>query len=279
VARILSRYCDSVIDLHTHVLPGVDDGPGTTDGSLLMARAARADATRTMVATPHVSAGFPTEAATIAGGVERLNEALSEQQIDVKVVAGAEVDLSHMLDLDDDTLRALCLGDGPYILVETPYTYAPDSFLDQALYGLQLRGFLPILAHPERSASFLGKTERLAGLVERGILCSITAGSMAGSFGRPVQEATVEMFTAGLVHDVASDAHDDVRRPPGLRSAFDRLDPELPGLAANAEWYVFDAPAAILAGDPLPEAPPCPKRRSGPLRRRLRRRVAGAGRT
>jgi len=96
---------------------------------------------------------------------------------------------------------------------------------------------------------------RLQRMIEQGVLASVTALSMSGQFGRTVQRFTARLFAAGLVHNVASDAHDVERRPPGLAEGFQRLDSELPGLADQAHWFTQDAPEAILAGRPLPAAP------------------------
>jgi protein-tyrosine phosphatase len=87
------------------------------------------------------------------------------------------------------------------------------------------------------------------------VLCSITAGSIDGRFGQAVRSFTLEILREGLAHDVASDSHDATRRPPGLAAAVGRAEPDLPGLAAQAEWLTHLAPAAILAGAPLPPRP------------------------
>jgi protein-tyrosine phosphatase len=152
------------------------------------------------------------------------------------------------------------------MLVESPYQQATDT-LEDTLFNLQLRGFKPILAHPERSPSFMSSPDRLAKLVERGMLCSVTSASMAGRFGRTVQRFTRTLFERGLVHDVASDAHDIRRRAPGLTAGFRLLDRDVPGLLGQIEWFTEAAPAAILAGQALPERP----KLAPPPRRWLRR--------
>jgi protein-tyrosine phosphatase len=133
--------------------------------------------------------------------------------------------------------------------------------LDRIIFDVQMRGFRPILAHPERSPTFQSDPNRLARLVEAGVLCSITAGSMAGRFGRSVRAFTARLFHDGLVHDVASDAHDVTRRPPGALDAFSEAERDLRGIDDQRDWYLRDAPAAIVVGRELPARPPNPRRR------------------
>jgi protein-tyrosine phosphatase len=243
-----------VIDLHTHVLPGLDDGPADMAGALALAQLAKTTGVRTLVATPHIRDDhhFPLDA--IPRRTSELNSALAAAGVDAEVLSGGEVAISKAPELTDAELAALCLGSGPYLLVESPYTHAPE-LLENALFDLLGRGFQPILAHPERSPSFLSDFVRLARIVEHGVLCSVTAHSMAGGFGHAVRRFTAHLFAEGVVHNVASDAHDGIRRPPGLRHGFEELDSELPGLAEQVSWFTDEAPAAILSGRELPEAP------------------------
>jgi protein-tyrosine phosphatase len=244
-----------VIDLHCHILPGLDDGPPDLDASVALARLAAADGTRTIVATPHVREDYAFAIEEIATLTAEVNQRLQAENVPVEVKAGAEVGISRLSQLDDHTLRQICLGDDANaLLVESPYQQATDT-LEDTLFNLQLRGFKPVLAHPERSPSFMSSPERLEKLVERGMLCSVTSASMAGRFGRTVQRATRTLFERGLVHDVASDAHDIRRRAPGLTAGFRLLDRDLPGLLRHIEWFTQTAPAAILSGQALPPRP------------------------
>lgn len=257
-----------MIDLHSHVLFGLDDGPPDLDGSVALARLAGADGTRTILATPHVREDYPFAIEQIAERTRMVNERLRADGVAVEVVEGGEVAISQLSQLDDQTLTTVCLGNTRSMLVESPYQQATD-LLEDTLFGLQLRGFAPVLAHPERSPSFMGDPDRLERLVERGILCSVTAASMAGRFGSTVQRFTRVLFERGLVHDVASDAHDLRRRAPGLTAGFRILDRDVPGLLGQIDWFTSAAPAAILAGERLPEKPvlAAPRRM---LRRRKR---------
>ena len=239
-----------MIDLHCHILPGIDDGPLTMEGSLALASAASAGATHTIVATPHVSWAWPqNDAATIATGVRALNDALRQAGIAVDVIAGAEVALSRAADLTFPELEALRLGGGPRLLVECPLTAEAPGF-EQGLATLQSQGHRILLAHPERSPAIQRNPRFLASLVDRGMLTSVTASAFTGRFGRTVQRFAFDLVQRGLAHDVASDAHDAVRRPPALATVLEEA-----GLEQHAARLAEAAPEAILRGAPVPTAP------------------------
>jgi protein-tyrosine phosphatase len=143
--------------------------------------------------------------------------------------------------------------------------------VEGAVDSLADRRFDAVLAHPERCPLFQRDPDRLARLVDRGVMCSITAGSMTGRFGDTVRSFTIEMLRNGWVHDVASDAHDHLHRPPGLTAGFGALEPEIPGLERQAPWYTVTAPVAILAGNPLPRRPDRNDRPASGIKRLLGR--------
>jgi protein-tyrosine phosphatase len=259
-----------VIDLHCHVLPGLDDGPADVEASVMVARLAAADGTRTMVATPHIREDYPFDLALVAERTDALNARLEQDGVELRVVPGGEVALSRLSQLTQDELRGLTLASSRALLVESPNQAATDT-VEDTLFKLQLGGFHPVLAHPERSPSFMKDPDRLEALVERGILCSVTAASMAGRFGRTVQRFARLLFERGMVHDVASDSHDIGNRSPGLTAGFRLLDQHLPGVLGQIEWFTRDAPTAILEDRPLPARPEmvAPRRGFfGTLRRR-----------
>lgn len=259
-----------MIDLHTHVLPGIDDGPASVDGSLELARGAAAAGVTEIVATPHVSWNVPTSAATVAAGVEALQPQLDAEGVGIRLRRGGELAISRATELDDDELRALRLGGGEWLLAECPLSAAATGF-DTLLHHLQARGHRILLAHPERSPLLQRDPAKLRALVDAEMLASVTAGSLVGRFGSTVQRFTHELVEEGLVHNVASDAHDARRRPPGMAAEIAAADAELPGLAERTEWMCVEVPRAILDGGPVPAPPGDPPRRR---RRSLLRRVA-----
>jgi len=234
----------SVIDLHCHVLPGIDDGPETIEGSLALARTAVAAGMRTLVATPHVSARYPNDADTIARLVGELNGRLAEEGVKLEVLPGAEIAITRLPEIEPEQLTRLGLGAGRWLLVEPPFTLVAWG-LEGMLLDLQRQGHRIVLAHPERCPA-LQRDRR----VVRSLLMSITAGSLVGRFGGEVRRYALELAREGLIHNVTSDAHDSVHRPPGMAKELEQA-----GLAALADWLTRMVPAAILSGEEIPPRP------------------------
>jgi protein-tyrosine phosphatase len=259
-----------VIDIHCHILPGLDDGPANLDFSLAMARAAVEAGTQLMVATPHIRADFDVDPNEIEARVDLFNERLQRDRLPLRVLPGAEIGWANASALDDAMLAKLSLGSGGRVLLESPYGRRPVD-LESIIDDLAGRGFQAVLAHPERCPLFQRNPERLAAIVDKGTLCSITAGSMAGRFGGTVKSFTVELLRRGLVHDVASDGHDHLHRPPGLVDSFRYVEAELPGISQHAPWFTVRAPVAILAGNAIPPRPDLGVEKPSGLRRLLGR--------
>jgi protein-tyrosine phosphatase len=257
-----------MIDLHCHVLPGIDDGPATIDGSLALARAASAAGIETLVATPHVSTRYPNDAATIARLVEDLNARLAAESIALEVRAGAELAATHIGELAPDELDRLGLGGGHWLLLEPPFA-AVVAGLAETAAELQDRGHRLLLAHPERCEAFQRDPRTLYALIRAGVCTSITASSLVGRFGTKPRRFALALLKEGLVHNVTSDAHDDVRRPPGMVAEIADA-----GFAALSEWLTHDVPAAILADQ---ELPPRPARGGGGLAARAGRLLRKRG--
>jgi protein-tyrosine phosphatase len=257
-----------MIDLHAHVLPGIDDGPPTLEESLSLARAAVAAGTTTIAATPHIDRGFEVDPHRVPPAVEELRAAVREAGIALEIVAGGEIALDRTGDLDDDALAALRLAGGPYLLLECPLT--PHAGPIEAQIGaMRLRGFDVLLAHPERCPALQRDPARLRDLVAHDALCSVTAGAFTGQFGRPARALAQAMLREGIVHSIDSDTHDEVRRPPDLGPGLAAAGLDTPAAGALAAWLTQDAPAAILAGEPLPTRPAAaPSRRWLPRLRR-----------
>jgi protein-tyrosine phosphatase len=251
-----------MIDLHAHMLPGLDDGPASIDEALTMARVAVDAGTRAVAATSHVNHGYALTIDELEEARDALAACFVEADIPLELLAGGEIGPSRLPDLDDDALRRIALGGGPYVLLECPFSPV-GSGMGPMVDDLRRRGFEVLLAHPERSPSFQREPQRLAGLIERGALAQVTSGSLAGAFGGVAQQAAESMLQKGLVHVLASDAHDPAHRSPDMRLAAGALDED------QFAWMTTAAPAAILAGEPLPPRPPLPRARRG-LAQRLR---------
>lgn len=254
-----------MIDLHAHVLPGLDDGPEDLDAAKALVRAAVAAGTQRIVATSHVSNRYPTSAAEIDAGVAILNRALSDDGVDVELIAGAEVALERAQRLEDTELAKLRLGEGPYLLVESPLSPAVGDF--EWMIDELARTYRIALAHPERCPAFQRNPDRLVRLVARGAICSITAGAVRGRFGRDVQRFTVWLFERGMVHNVASDTHDLAGRRPEVLELLAAAEKDLPGLGQEVEWLTDTVPAAVLAGEAIGTPRPLGRVRRSRFRR------------
>jgi protein-tyrosine phosphatase len=235
-----------VIDLHSHVLPALDDGPRTIEESRAILAAARADGVTRVAATPHVRADYPTEPAEM----ERLVAELNTLDTGVEVLRGGEIDLDYLERLDDEALRRFGLGGNPdLVLVEFPYAGWPNRLRD-VVFQLALRGFTVVLAHPERNPDVQEDPSRLRPLVAAGVLVQLTAASVDGRLGRRPAATAKALLDDELAHLLASDAHAPAVRAIGMRDAVRAI-----GDDALGGWLTEDVPSALLQGEPLPPRP------------------------
>jgi protein-tyrosine phosphatase len=241
-----------VIDLHSHLLPAVDDGAASPDVTFAMLARARDTGFTTMVATPHLPGPLDPVYR------ERVEAALYETQVmaedfGVDVRLGYEVALTP--DLPDRLERGepSTLGGGTAVLVDVPFAGWPHHAED-TLFALQVAGFQPVLAHPERYTEMQRDLRRAAGLVERGVALQVTISSLAGVFGKTAQHTAEQMLRQGMVHLVATDAHSAGHRFAAVPAGINRLR-DLVGEERLVQ-LVEAVPRALLAGDPLPDLAP-----------------------
>jgi protein-tyrosine phosphatase len=252
-----------MIDLHSHILPGLDDGAATLEQSLALCRMAAADGTRTLAATPHSPASTASrhyDPALIREQVAALNTTLTAEGVDLEVIAGTEICYDD--DLAGQLRRGALLpyGASHAVLLELPHTALP-AMLDQMLFALQAAGYRVVLAHPERIAAVQHDPNVLLPLIERGGLIQLTAEALTGGQGQRLRAAAETLLTHGMAHLLASDAHGlPPRRPPILSAARDRAAALI---GPDATALVTTTPAAILHDAPLHLAPPRPVARAG----------------
>lgn len=233
-----------MIDLHCHLLPGIDDGAPDLETSLAMARMAVADGVQCVACTPHIYPGlYDNTACTIRAAIVDLQDALDQQAIALRLVEGADVHLQPDLVSDIRAERIPTLAGSRYLLLEPPHHVAPPRF-EETVFNLQVAGYVPVITHPER-LTWLGDSyavfQRLAAA---GVWMQITAGSLVGRFGKTPRHWGERMLDDGLVHILATDAHDTRRRPPLLaegREAAARRVGE-----AEARRMVTDRPQTII---------------------------------
>ena len=262
-----------MIDLHTHILPGVDDGVKEEDEAVEFARAAFADGVRTLVATPHSKDGFfENGRAEVLAAVERLEGKLREAGIGLTLLPGAEVYVAPDLVERVKDGRALTLGDnGKTLLLELSLSQYPME-LQNLVFSLRLAGLVVLFAHPERIRYFQEDVRRWEEMVRLGAYGQITTGSVLGTFGEDAQEFSELLLRRGLAHVLASDAHNLRGRPPILSRAVEAVA-AIVG-AEEARKMVSDRPRALLDGRD-PEPPPVLERQAS--KRSLLSRLFGRG--
>jgi protein-tyrosine phosphatase len=243
-----------VIDLHAHILPGLDDGARTWEESLEMARMAVADGITVMVATPHLYQGRSPDPERVNKKeviLERLaqfRQKLAAAEIPLEVLPGCEFPLGfeslHLLEQD----LVLTLNDGQrYLLLELPGMALPPA-LEDIIFQLQSQGLTPIITHPERHMLLQERPEKLARLIDLGCLIQLTGSSLTGGFGRLVRKIARQMVKAGYIQVLATDAHSPSHRPPVLSLAVKELSRLVGPEQARAMVTVF--PRKIIRGEP-----------------------------
>jgi protein-tyrosine phosphatase len=239
-----------VIDLHSHVLPGIDDGPADLEGSLALARAAVSAGTQIIAATPHIGPDHGVLVVELPARLADLREKLDHAGIPLDVIAGGELAASHAADASAEELQAITLGDSSCVRLECPFVHG-GGLMPAIFDHLRRRGHEVLLAHPERSPEFLKDPQELGRLIAAGAYVQITAGSLSGDFGRTAQRYAVALLENRLVHVVASDAHDAEHRPPEVLAIM--RENRVP--APITRYLTEDAPRALLADAPVPPFP------------------------
>jgi protein-tyrosine phosphatase len=243
-----------LIDLHSHLLPGIDDGAPDLGVALAMARAMVADGVRCVACTPHILPGlYHNTGPDIRARVDALQAALDAEGIPLELVAGADNHVVPTFLRDLHSGHLLPLGASRYVLVEPPHHVMPPQ-LELVFSNLLGAGYVPILTHPER-LSWINQQyaviERLAG---NGVWMQITAGSLIGTFGRGPRHWAERMLDDGLAHILATDAHDLVRRPPCLSAGWHAAAARV---GAEEAWNLVETrPLGILHDTPANRLPP-----------------------
>ena len=239
-----------VIDLHHHLLPGIDDGPATLAESISAAEVAAADGVRVIAATPHLREDHPgVRPQELAARCEELRAHLAERGTPVEVVPGGEVDLAWAQEASEEGLRLVSYGQrGSDLLLETPYGPLPGTF-EALLFSIQVRGYRILLAHPERNPTFQSDPARLVALVARDVLVQVSAGALvSGRRNSPLRRLTLRLIERGMCHVIASDSHGPSLRRGSLSRAVVEAERTV---GEAARQMVTAAPEAILAGEPV----------------------------
>jgi protein-tyrosine phosphatase len=234
------------VDIHCHLAPTIDDGAKSWDDTLAMARIAVSEGIGTIVCTPHQCGSFSHNTAeTIRQLVAEVQKQLNENAIPLRVFPGADVRIEPNLVAMLRRGEVLTLADrGRHVLLELPHeVYLPLDHLLDELHSAKIVG---ILSHPERNEGILARPTLVPPLVEAGCLMQVTAGSLMGAFGAPVQQSAENLVQQGLVHFISTDAHSPKSRRPLMRQAFDRCA-QLVGKEAATSMFCTN-PAAVAEG-------------------------------
>lgn len=235
-----------MIDIHTHILPGLDDGAETTEDALDMARAAMQEGITSIIATPHHANGkYMNLADSVTAQAAVLNERLTAEGIPIKVLTGQEIRVHD--DLLDAWSRQelLTLASSDYMLIELPGHSVPKS-TSQLIHELAVLGIRPIIAHPERNQEIMRNPNVLAELIECGAWTQVTTHSLLGGYGNRIQKTAWTLCKKRLIHLVSSDAHHVSRRGFRLKEAYEKIASEIG--QQWAEYYQTNAACLIENG-------------------------------
>ncbi len=237
-----------MIDLHSHIIPGIDDGAKSWEEAVAMCRMAWENGTELLVATPHVFNGlYQPSTVSISEHIDLLKERLRNECIELEIMQGAEVhacpDLPLLLAEEPKlTLNA----NGRYFLLEFPHSIIPPS-ADQFIFRLVIKNFTPIIVHPERNLYIQRNIELLERLLRHGAVCQVTAMSFTGGFGPHARKCAYELLRRDLIHVVASDAHNMNGRSPQLSEARKTIQARV-GVKKTQELFET-RPQKILNGE------------------------------
>jgi len=236
-----------LIDLHTHILYGVDDGPESIDLSMEMLRSACSGNIRAVVATPHILDGFQSEE-LIFSHFRKLTGAVIEEKLPIDIFLGSEINFQFGMEDFLESSVGTFRGMGRYFLVETTLTHYPKHF-EETMSRILEGGRVPVFAHPERVGPIVGDTDLIRLLVGMGMLVQINAGSLLGMFGERIRKFAWDLLDLNVVHFVASDAHDIRRRTFNLDEAWKAVRKKYD--EDTADLLMFDNPLRVLTGESI----------------------------
>jgi protein-tyrosine phosphatase len=232
----------TLIDIHSHILPGVDDGAQTLDDAINMAKLAVEEGITKIIATPHHQNGkYINRKHDVLDRVIELNQLLQGENIPLEVLPGQETRIYGELLEDLEKGEILTLNQTNYLFVELPSGHVP-RYTEKLLFDVQLKGVTPIIVHPERNAEILENPDILYNLVKKGALTQVTAGSISGHFGKKIQKFSLQLIEANLTHFISSDAHNTSTRSFRVKESISEIEKEFGSQAV----YYFQENAQIL---------------------------------
>lgn len=232
----------SLIDIHSHILPGVDDGALTMEEAVSIAKLAVNEGITKIIATPHHQNGtFFNRKKDILERIKALNYMLQRENISLEVLPGQETRIYGSLLDDFENGDILTLNHTNYLFIELPSGHVP-RYTEQLLFEMQLKGLTPIIVHPERNAEVMKDPEKIFKLVKKGALTQLTAGSLTGHFGKRIQKLSIQLIEANCTHFIASDVHNTSTRSFHMRESISKVHKEF----GSEIVYYFQENAELL---------------------------------
>ncbi|MEH7336777.1 CpsB/CapC family capsule biosynthesis tyrosine phosphatase [Neobacillus drentensis] len=234
-----------MIDIHCHILPGVDDGAKSLAESIEMAKHAVEDGIKTIIATPHhKNSKYENPKTQIIDKVNDLNKALVKEGIDLKILHGQETRIYGEILEDLEIGDILTLVESKYLFIELPSGHVP-RYTERLFFDIQMKGLIPIIVHPERNQELIERPDVLYNLVEKGALSQVTASSLSGYFGKKIKNFSHQLIEANLTHFIASDAHNVQNRSFKMSEAFNIVENKF----GTDMVYLFKENVELLIGD------------------------------
>lgn len=232
-----------MIDIHNHLLVGADDGPATEQDALDLLHQAKENGITDIIVTPHHYSGdFVNHKSKILTEMEFLENIIDKNDIDINVYPGQEIRINGDLVDELESGMNLSLNHSSYVLVEFLFTEVP-AYAEKLFFELQMKGYTPVIAHPERCRPLKDNPEKLYDFIEKGAIAQVTATSVAGKLGEGLQRASLKMLENNLIHIVGSDAHHTENRPFMLKEAYEVIEEELG--ASYVEYLKYNAEAIL----------------------------------
>lgn len=240
-----------MIDIHAHILPGIDDGPNSIDEAMNMLQIAQEQGITDIILTPHYIQGEQDNTRDVViNETKKLSEYALNEGISIKLYPGSEVLITPRLVKLVESKTVCTLNDKKYVLIELPMSVIPE-YTKQVIYELTLGGYVPVLAHPERNMEIAAKPEKLIELVDLGALVQLNAPSFLGAYGKSVQKAAYKFIKWKCVSFIASDMHSENRRAPRMSEAMSvckkklRKDRSFMHCFTNASIIINDQPFKV----------------------------------
>ncbi|MCM3729093.1 tyrosine protein phosphatase [Neobacillus cucumis] len=230
-----------MVDIHCHILPGIDDGAKNISDSIMMAKEAEKEGIHTIIATPHLNNQYDNRKDLILAKVNKLNTALKDAGVNVTILPGQEPRIYGDIIGDFEKNDIQTLNNSQYLFVEFPSNHVP-RYAEKLLFDIQVKGLTPIIVHPERNSEIIERPEILYRFVEKGSLTQVTASSLSGYFGKKIKNFSMQIIEANLTHFIASDAHNINSRSFKMMEAYDLIDKEY----GTDYVYLFSENAEML---------------------------------